>query len=132
MIWCCESVICGFRTPLSQHSTSLPEAWYRCSDKSSTAFTTIGTNSRTVRLHGTELCRQAPEDMLSAMRDNPFIRCHQSFWVNRAKIFSLVGSSFHLIDGSEVLISRSYRKEAIRLFEESVLTPPASRRSTPV
>ena len=91
-----------------------------------------GHQTAIVRLHGTELCRQAPEDLLSAMRDNPFIRCHQSFWVNRAKIFSLVGSSFHLIDGSEVLISRSYRKEAVRLFEEAVLTPPASRRNAPV
>ena len=71
-----------------------------------------------VKLLGTVLCRQTPEELLSTLDDSLFIRCHQSFWVNRSKIFSLVGDSFHLIDGSEILISRTYKKEAAQAFDQ--------------
>ncbi len=80
----------------------------------------MGHQTKVVRLHDTLLCRQSPADLLSALKAHTFIRCHQSFWVNASKIFSLVGDTFHLIDGSEILISRTYKKEATQLFEEAV------------
>lgn len=80
----------------------------------------IGHTTKVVRLHDTLVCRQSPEELLSPLEENAFIRCHQSFWVNRDKIFSFVGDRFHLIDGSEILISRSYKKEAARIFEETL------------
>ena len=78
----------------------------------------IGHQTKVVKLLGTVLCRQTPEELLSTLDDSLFIRCHQSFWVNRSKIFSLVGDSFHLIDGSEILISRTYKKEAAQAFDQ--------------
>lgn len=79
-----------------------------------------GHQTKVVRLHGTMVCRQSPEELISGLDAAAFIHCHQSFWVNSSKIFSLVGDSFHLIDGSEVFISRSRKNEAARLFEEAV------------
>ena len=79
-----------------------------------------GHQTKVVKLHDTVLCRQTPEELLSTLERHPFIRCHQSFWVNTPKIFSLVGDTFHLIDGSEILISRTHKKEATRLFAEAV------------
>lgn len=79
-----------------------------------------GHQTKVVKLHDTVLCRQTPEELLSTLERHAFIRCHQSFWVNTPKIFSLVGDTFHLIDGSEILISCTHKKEATRLFAEAV------------
>ena len=79
-----------------------------------------GHQTRVVRLHDTVVCRQSPQEILSALDHHAFIHCHQSFWVNCSKIFSITGDAFHLIDGSEILISRTRKKEATRLFEESI------------
>lgn len=79
----------------------------------------VGHQTKVVKLHDTMLCRQSPEELLSSLDSHVFIHCHQSYWVNCSKIFSLVGDTFHLIDGSEVLISRSRRKETAQLFEEA-------------
>ena len=79
-----------------------------------------GHQTKVVKLHDTVLCRQSPEELLSTLETHTFIHCHQSFWVNAPKIFSLVGDTFHLIDGSEVLISRTRKKEATQIFEDVV------------
>lgn len=79
-----------------------------------------GHQTRIVKLRDTMVCRQSPEELLSTLDRHTFIRCHQSFWVNSSKIFSVVGDTFHLIDGSEILISRTHKKEAARLFEEAL------------
>lgn len=80
----------------------------------------VGHQTKVVKLRDTMLCRQSPEELVSTLDSHTFIHCHQSYWVNCSKIFSLVGDTFHLIDGSEVLISRSRKKESARLFEEAV------------
>lgn len=80
----------------------------------------VGHQTKVVKLHDTMLCRQSPEELVSTLDSHTFIHCHQSYWVNCSKIFSLVGDTFHLIDGSEVLISRSRKKESTQLFEEAV------------
>ncbi len=79
----------------------------------------VGHQTKVVRLRDTMLCRQSPEELVSVLDSHAFIHCHQSYWVNCSKIFSLVGNTFRLIDGSEVLISRSYKKDATLLFEEA-------------
>ena len=80
----------------------------------------VGHQTKVVKLRETMVCRQSPEELISGLDAAAFIHCHQSFWVNSSKIFSLVGDSFHLIDGSEVFISRSRKNEAARLFEEAI------------
>lgn len=59
---------------------------------------------------------QAPAELLKDLPENRFIRCHQSFWVNRDKILSLARNDFHLIDGTVIPISRTYKKSAADLF----------------
>lgn len=80
----------------------------------------VAHQTKVVKLHETMVCRQPPKELLSTLEPHTFIHCHQSFWVNASKIFSLVGNTFHLIDGSEVLISRTRKKEATQIFEDVV------------
>ena len=84
----------------------------------------IGHRTKIVKLHDTQLCRQTPEELLSALDEDTFIHCHQSFWVNGSKIFSLVGDYFHLMDGTEILISRTYKQEAVAAFEKKIAKIP--------
>lgn len=79
----------------------------------------VGHQTKVVKLHETMVCRQTPKELLSTLEPHTFIHCHQSFWVNTSKIFSLVGNTFHLIDGSVILISRTRKKEATQLFTEA-------------
>ena len=88
----------------------------------------MGHRTKIVLLDGVVFCRQRPEELLSTLPGVGFIRCHQSFWVNPDKIFSRVGDSFHMIDGSEILISRSRKREAIQIFEDRIRQDPANRR----
>lgn len=45
-----------------------------------------------------------------------FIRCHQGYWVNAAKIEELDHETFILTGGMQVPISRTFREEARRCF----------------
>lgn len=63
--------------------------------------------------------RAAPSELISELPHGSFIRSHQSFWVNSAKINSLIGKNFLLVDGSAVPISRTYRSSATREFAEA-------------
>ena len=63
--------------------------------------------------------RAAPGELISELPHGSFIRSHQSFWVNSAKINSLIGKNFLLVDGSAVPISRTYRSSAAREFVEA-------------
>ena len=63
--------------------------------------------------------RAAPGELISELPHGSFIRSHQSFWVNSAKINSLIGKNFLLVDGSAVPISRTYRSSAAREFAEA-------------
>lgn len=88
----------------------------------------VGHRTKIVTPEGALLCRQRPEELLAGVPDGTFIRCHQSFWVNPDKIFSRIGDSFHMIDGSEILISRSRKREAVRIFEERICPDPAASK----
>lgn len=76
--------------------------------------------TKVVTTQETLYCTPTPAALLEGIPAGIFIRCHQSYWVNVKKIFSQVGSDFHLIDGSVVPISRTYRKDAIAAFTASV------------
>lgn len=62
--------------------------------------------------------RAAPADLIAHLPADSFIRCHQSYWVNTGKICSQIGSSFVLVDGEDVPISRTYRQSAIESFRK--------------
>lgn len=68
---------------------------------------------------GTLYVRAAPPELLEHLASGSFIRSHQSFWVNAEKISAQVGSSFLLVDGTKVPISRTYRQSAIEEFRKS-------------
>ena len=56
------------------------------------------------------------EDLLKDVPPGSFVRCHQSFWVNVDKIAGMKTESFVLINGEEIPISRSRKKEAKDAF----------------
>ena len=62
--------------------------------------------------------RQKPDALLSGLAESPFIRCHQSYWVNGNNVFSKTGYAFHLIGGKTVPISRTYKSSANEAFSE--------------
>ena len=82
-------------------------------------------------LHRTRVKKMTSEDWI---RDDPcsllqgrlapvFLRCHQSYWVNKFQITTLDKSEFILSDGTHIPISRTYRdraKEDFFLYLSSV------------
>lgn len=76
----------------------------------------VAHRTRITAVDGTIVVWQSPVELLQALPGNTFIHCHQSFWVNRAKISAYAGNDFHLIDGSVIPISRTYKKEALAAF----------------
>lgn len=56
------------------------------------------------------------EELLKDVPPGRFIHCHQSFWVNTEKITGMKTDSFALINGEEIPISRSRKKEAREAF----------------
>lgn len=61
---------------------------------------------------------EKPVVLLAKLSESPFIRCHQSYWVNGSNIFSQSGYEFHLIGGKTVPISRTYKASAIEAFSK--------------
>ena len=56
------------------------------------------------------------EELLNDVPPGHFVRCHQSFWVNVEKITGMKTESFSLVNGEEIPISRSRKKEAKEAF----------------
>ena len=56
------------------------------------------------------------EELLNDVPPGRFVRCHQSFWVNVEKIAGMKTESFSLVNGEEIPISRSRKKEAKEAF----------------
>lgn len=56
------------------------------------------------------------EELLNDVPPDRFVRCHQSFWVNVEKIAGMKTESFSLVNGEEIPISRSRKKEAKEAF----------------
>ena len=68
-----------------------------------------------------EWTTEAPQSLLAeAGAEEQFIRCHQSYWVNRDKIAALRKNEFCLTNGSVVPLSRSYRQNAREQFLSSL------------
>ena len=57
-------------------------------------------------------CYTKPDAIISGLNSSPFLRCHQSFWVNLGHVSVLRGSSFILDNGAIIPISRSQKQEA--------------------
>jgi len=57
-------------------------------------------------------CYMKPQVMVSSLKASPFLRCHQSFWVNMDKISSFREDFFTLDNGALVPISRSRKQES--------------------
>lgn len=64
------------------------------------------------------ITNQTP-DMLLQNITAPFIRCHQSFYVNPMNISAMGQDAFTLFGGIKIPISRSFRKQARAAFFES-------------
>lgn len=56
------------------------------------------------------------EELLKTVPKNIFVQCHQSFWVNVENIRSMTADSFVMINGDEIPVSRSRKKEAKEAF----------------
>ena len=61
------------------------------------------------------LASPRPEALLLDVEDS-FVRCHQGYWVNLARIRSQAHNEFSLDDGSCTPISRTYRRQARACF----------------
>ena len=72
--------------------------------------------TRIVTVNKEIVCGQAPKELLEHLPNDLFIRCHQSYWINMGKIFSQKANEFHLIDGTAIPISRTYKKSALEAF----------------
>lgn len=78
-----------------------------------------GRKSRIVTGSGEYLANQHPEDLLRGL-EREFVRCHQGYWVNLARISSQTNSEFRLDDGSCIPMSRTYRQQARDRFREYI------------
>lgn len=59
-----------------------------------------------------------PAQIIPKVMEAYFIRCHQSYWINREKIKALDHEEFVLEDGTRIPISRSFREDARKQFFE--------------
>lgn len=73
----------------------------------------IAHQTRIYTVNGSVLVRQSPDELLQGLPGNCFIRCHQSYWVNASKISAYVSNEFHLLDGSVIPVSRTFKKAAL-------------------
>lgn len=74
-----------------------------------------GRKCRVVTVGGDCIASQRPEELLLDVED-AFVRCHQGYWVNLARIRSQAHNEFFLDDGSCIPISRTYRRQARACF----------------
>ena len=74
-----------------------------------------GRKCRVVTAKGDYLASQHPEELLLGVEDT-FVRCHQGYWVNLARISAQSNNEFHLDNGSSIPMSRTYRRQARARF----------------
>ena len=76
-----------------------------------------GRKTRIAAAGGERWTTQTPQTLLEeAAAENWFIRCHQSYWVNRDNIRAMRKNEFCLADGSLAPLGRSYRQDARNQF----------------
>lgn len=66
---------------------------------------------------------QTPQELLADLPTEAFIRCHQSYWVQTAKILAMKKNDFYLPDDHRIPLSRTYRWEAKEQFFASLKDP---------
>lgn len=76
----------------------------------------VGRKTRIVAQSGERWTIQSPAELLQELESSPFIRCHQSYWVNAQAIFSLKENEFILIGETAIPLSRTFRHEAKEAF----------------
>ncbi len=76
----------------------------------------VGRRTRLAAVTGDHWTTLSPRELLTGEAAAQFIRCHQSYWVNAAKIVSLANNEFTLADGTRVPLSRSFRAQARSRF----------------
>ncbi len=74
-----------------------------------------GRKCRIVTAGGDHIASQRPEELLLGVEQS-FVRCHQGYWVNLARISSQANNEFYLDDGSSIPMSRTYRRQARARF----------------
>ena len=80
----------------------------------------VGRKTRIVTDEGEHLVTPAPAVLLRDTPEGLFIRCHQSIWVNSARIAGLRSEEFILCDGRSVPISRGFKQQARAYFLASL------------
>ena len=79
--------------------------------------------ARVKKMTSEDWIRDDPCSLLQGRLAPVFLRCHQSYWVNKFQITTLDKSEFILSDGTHIPISRTYRdraKEDFFLYLSSV------------
>lgn len=79
----------------------------------------IAHQTRICTVNAPILVRQSPDELLQGLPAGCFIRCHQSYWVNASKISAYANNEFHLLDGSVIPVSRTFKKEALAALQNS-------------
>ena len=74
-----------------------------------------GRKCRVVTAKGDYIASQRPEELLLGVED-AFVRCHQGYWVNLARISAQWKNEFYLDNGSSIPMSRTYRRQARARF----------------
>ena len=59
---------------------------------------------------------QPPAELLNTLSMSPFIRCHQSYWINLDMVMALRENEFHLPGDIKIPLSRTFRQEAKDAF----------------
>ncbi|MDY4669033.1 MAG: LytTR family DNA-binding domain-containing protein [Oliverpabstia sp.] len=72
--------------------------------------------------HGTYSVHEKLRDLLERLPEDVFIRCHNSYIVYLPAIREMVKGFFVLVDGTQIIISRSYAKKAKEAFMQWALT----------
>ena len=97
-----------FREGRMVQTVTAPEILYLERILKKTAIVLCSGKKHLTTAKAEELLKDAPPDR--------FVHCHQSFWVNVEKITGMKAESFSLLNGEEIPISRSRKKEAKEAF----------------
>lgn len=66
---------------------------------------------------------QTPQELLTDIPPEAFIRCHQSYWIRTTKILAMKNNDFYLPNDFHIPLSRTYRLEARTQFFASLKFP---------
>ena len=70
--------------------------------------------TKVITQQGVFLTQESPETLISGF--GHFVRCHQSYWVNRKHVQAIGSNHFTMDSGSGIPISRTYLQEAKQRF----------------